>query len=154
MNRRSQYADRMPKTNCTTNLVADLGADGEATLSERARNARAVLRECQALRAFDAKAIRELSQVAPTNQAVVRRTIRRKELRQIVPLADSTVYELERRGGFPLRFFLTARCVVWDLAEVEAWLWSRRQPEGSDTVKKAPGPDFRKRQPPIAIENG
>jgi len=90
MNRRSQYADRMPKTNCTTNLIADLGADGEATLSERARNARAVLRECQALRAFDAKAIRELSQVAPTNQAVVRRTIRRKELRQIVPLADST----------------------------------------------------------------
>jgi prophage regulatory protein len=48
----------------------------------------------------------------------LRRAIRRSQLRQIVPLADSTIYELERRGEFPQRFFLTARCVVWDLAEV------------------------------------
>ena len=40
----------------------------------------------------------------------------------MVPLADSTIYEMEQRGEFPQRFYLTSRCVVWDLAEVEAWL--------------------------------
>jgi prophage regulatory protein len=30
----------------------------------------------------------------------VRRTIRRNELRRIVPLADTTIYELELRGEF------------------------------------------------------
>ncbi|MCZ8081548.1 MAG: helix-turn-helix transcriptional regulator [Pseudomonadota bacterium] len=74
----------------------------------------------------------------------MRRTIRRSELRQIVPLADSTIYELERRGEFPRRFYLTARCVVWDLAEVMEWLQSRRQ-AGSKGVKKAPMPDYRQR---------
>lgn len=38
-----------------------------------------------------------------------RRTIRRQELRQIVPLAETTIYEMERRGEFPRRFNLTAR---------------------------------------------
>jgi len=56
-----------------------------------------------------------------------RRTIRRQELRQIVPLAETTIYEMERRGEFPRRFNLTARCVVWDLAEVEAWIEVRKQ---------------------------
>jgi predicted DNA-binding transcriptional regulator AlpA len=55
-----------------------------------------------------------------------RRTIRRQQLREIVPLADSTVYDMEQRGEFPQRFYLTSRCVVWDLAEVEAWLDARR----------------------------
>ena len=48
------------------------------------------------------------------------RTIRRPELHQLVPLADTTIYDMERRGEFPRRFNLTPRCVVWDLAEVEA----------------------------------
>ncbi|HMN39191.1 MAG TPA: AlpA family phage regulatory protein [Hyphomicrobium sp.] len=56
-----------------------------------------------------------------------RRTIRRQELRQIVPLAETTIYEMERRGEFPRRFNLTPRCVVWDLAEVEAWVEERKQ---------------------------
>lgn len=56
-----------------------------------------------------------------------RRTIRRQELRQIVPLAETTIYEMERRGEFPQRFNLTPRCVVWDLAEVEAWIEQRMQ---------------------------
>jgi prophage regulatory protein len=54
------------------------------------------------------------------------RMIRRHELRLIVPLADSTIFEMERRGEFPRRFNLSPRCVVWDLAEVEAWLQQRR----------------------------
>ncbi|MGX7745202.1 AlpA family phage regulatory protein [Rhodopseudomonas palustris] len=54
------------------------------------------------------------------------RTIRRSQLREIVPLADSTIYEMEQRGEFPRRFALTPRCIVWNLGEVEAWIAARR----------------------------
>ncbi|TSE07856.1 AlpA family phage regulatory protein [Mesorhizobium intechi] len=40
------------------------------------------------------------------------RAIRRRELRLIVALASSTIYEMESRGEFPRRFNLTPRCVV------------------------------------------
>ena len=40
-------------------------------------------------------------------------------------LGDTTIYEMEQRGEFPRRFYLTARCVVWDLAEVEVWIEER-----------------------------
>lgn len=93
---------------------------------------------------FDARAVRELLQTASADPKGLRRTIRRTELRQIVPLADSTIYEMERRGEFPQRFFLTPRCVVWDLAEVMAWLESRRR-GGEGGVKKASAPDYRLR---------
>lgn len=48
------------------------------------------------------------------------RTIRRHELKLIVPLADNTIYEMEKRGEFPRRFNITPRCVGSDLEEVEA----------------------------------
>ncbi|MEW6634665.1 MAG: AlpA family phage regulatory protein [Pseudomonadota bacterium] len=70
-------------------------------------------------------------------ESSIRRTIRRKQLREIVPLADSTIYELEQRGQFPRRFALTPRCVVWDLAEVEAWLQARR----AMPIPRASSPD-------------
>jgi len=54
------------------------------------------------------------------------RTIRRSQLKEMVPLADSTIFEMEQRGEFPRRFALSRRCVVWDLGEVEAWLASRK----------------------------
>ena len=54
------------------------------------------------------------------------RTIRRRQLKEMVPLADSTIFGMEQRGEFPRRFALSPRCVVWDLAEVEEWLASRR----------------------------
>jgi|TARA_R110002124_G_scaffold259367_1_gene425222 prophage regulatory protein len=50
----------------------------------------------------------------------LRRMIKKTELRQIVPLADSTIWEMEQRRQFPRRFALTPCCVLWDLAEVEA----------------------------------
>jgi prophage regulatory protein len=93
---------------------------------------------------FDSRAIREMLKSAAADPKSLRRTIRRTELRQIVPLADSTIYEMERRGEFPQRFFLTPRCVVWDLAEVMAWLDSRRRGDDGG-VKKAPAPDYRLR---------
>lgn len=75
-----------------------------------------------------------------------KRVIRRPELRKIVPLADTTIYEMEQRGEFPKRFFLTPRCVVWDLAEVETWLDERRRASDADIVRRAPAPDVRRRR--------
>jgi prophage regulatory protein len=72
----------------------------------------------------------------------IKRTIRRDQLREMVPLADSTIYEMEQRGEFPRRFAISARCVVWDLAEVEAWLAARR----STPLARAPHPDVRQRR--------
>jgi prophage regulatory protein len=148
-----QYNYRPEAT--TADRPQGVGARPEAESNgvECSRNPRDEARERQPLRAFDARAFRELSQSVPIDPKSIRRTIRRNELRQIIPLADSTIFELERRGEFPQRFFLTARCVVWDLTEVEAWLESRRQPGTSDAVKKAPVPDFRKRKNRAVREN-
>ena len=74
-----------------------------------------------------------------------RRPIRRHELRQIVPLAETTIYEMERRGEFPRRFNLTSRCVVWDLAEVEAWIEQRKQAPRGNSSK--PDVHLRKTRP-------
>ena len=67
-------------------------------------------------------------------------------MRQIVPLADTTIYDMEQRGEFPRRFYLTPRCVVWDLAEVEAWLDERRRTSNADLIDRAPAPDVRRRK--------
>jgi len=77
----------------------------------------------------------------------VRRTLRRSELRELVPLGDTTIYEMEQRGEFPRRFHLSPRCVAWDMAEVEAWIAARR----GDTAEGrsfaiAPHPDVRLRR--------
>jgi prophage regulatory protein len=74
----------------------------------------------------DAVSSSDAAKLLPTMQQI-RRTIRRPELRRIVPLADTTVYEMEQRGEFPQRFHLSPRCVVWDLAEVEAWIEERKE---------------------------
>lgn len=88
----------------------------------------------------------KLPHLPPKNPLRLRRTIRRTELRQMVPLANTTIYDMEKRGEFPRRFNLTTRCVVWDLAEVEAWIAARRQASDSDQLKRAPSPDVRKRK--------
>jgi prophage regulatory protein len=75
----------------------------------------------------------------------LRRTIRHQQLREMIPLADSTIYEMEQRGEFPRRFALSPRCIVWDLAEVEAWLLARcaapiRRAQHSDVTKRTTRP--------------
>lgn len=75
-----------------------------------------------------------------------RRTVRRRELHSIVPLADTTIYEMEQRGEFPRRFNLTARCVVWDLDEVQAWVDARKTAARSGTKEGTRGPDVRQRK--------
>lgn len=77
---------------------------------------------------------------------LTKRTIRRHQLREIVPLADTTIYDMEQRGEFPKRFYLTARTVVWDLGEVEAWLEQRRQASRAKAIKRAPSPDVNLRK--------
>lgn len=154
MKRGIQYIGRTPSTTAARTQGVGRELVEETTVIERVGNVREEARERQPLGAFDARAIRELSQTAPTDTRSLRRLIRRNELRRVIPLADSTIYELERRGEFPQRFFLTARCVVWDLAEVESWLQSRRQLGGADVVKKAPVPDFRKRKVRTSKGNG
>ncbi|MGU3401682.1 helix-turn-helix transcriptional regulator [Brucellaceae bacterium D45D] len=72
----------------------------------------------------------------------IRRTIRRQQLREMVPMADSTIYEMEQRGEFSRRFALSPRCIVWDLAEVEAWLMARR----TAPIRRAQHPDVTKRK--------
>lgn len=74
------------------------------------------------------------------------RFIRRGELRKIVPLADTTIYKMERRGEFPRRFYLTSRCVAWDLAEVEAWMRERRLASCEGRIWLAPMPDVCQRK--------
>jgi prophage regulatory protein len=90
----------------------------------------------------------ELTKREQMSQApqAARRTIRRQQLRETVPLADSTIYDMEQRGEFPQRFYLTSRCVVWDLAEVEAWLDARRTASRAQAIKRAPPPDVKLRR--------
>lgn len=64
----------------------------------------------------------------------------------MVPLGDTTIYEMEQRGDFPKRFALSPRCVVWDLAEVEAWLESRRR---APIAQTAPPDVHRRRHRPV-----
>src|SRR5260370_33674528 len=56
----------------------------------------------------------------PSSPLLFKRRVRRPELRKIVPLANTTIYEMEQRGECPRRFFLTSRCGVLGLAEVVA----------------------------------
>lgn len=76
---------------------------------------------------------------------LLKRSIRRHQLRQMVPLADTTIYEMEQRGEFPRRFYLTPRCVAWDAAEVEGWLEERRHASPAHLSERVPSPDVRKR---------
>lgn len=83
---------------------------------------------------------------AASSFPAVRRTIRRTELHKMVPLSATTIYDMERRGEFPRRFNLTARCVAWDLAEVVIWIEARRQISDAAQMKRAPSPDVRQRK--------
>jgi prophage regulatory protein len=81
---------------------------------------------------------------------VITRCIRRAELRRLVPLSDTTIYEMERRGEFPRRFNLSPRCVAWSFDEVQVWLQSRRDPAPEQVLERAPAPDvYRRRTRPV-----
>ena len=50
----------------------------------------------------------------------------KKALLEMIPLAERAIDRLEKEGEFPRRMALTNYKVAWDLAEVEAWIESRR----------------------------
>jgi predicted DNA-binding transcriptional regulator AlpA len=117
-------------------------------VSNRIRWISTIMSETKSAASFEAEAgsspmdrSKLLRSLSATKQA-----IRRPELRRIVPLADTTIYEMEQRGEFPRRFYLTPRCVVWDLAEVEAWLDERRRASDAEMINRAPAPDVRRRK--------
>ena len=91
----------------------------------------------------------EAEMEAADSRQKCQRAVRRRELRKIVPLADTTIYEMERRGEFPQRFYLTSKCAVWDLDEVEQWLTARRAASSSGRIRRGPDPDvrYRRRRP-------
>lgn len=66
------------------------------------------------------------SEITPAD-ILARRSVRRPELRKLVPLSDTTIYELEQKGKFPKRFYLTPRCAAWPLADVLNWIDDRRK---------------------------
>jgi prophage regulatory protein len=60
--------------------------------------------------------------LAATNRTL----INKKTLLAMIPLCERTIYNLEQRGEFPTRMALTSRNVVWDLADIEHWIESRK----------------------------
>jgi len=97
-----------------------------------------------------------LAATSPNNCVVVRtlpkgtrRAIRRPQLKEIVPLADTTLWEMEQRGDFPRRFYLSPRCAAWDLDKVLSWLDKTIEETTGKPPVVAPMPDAttkRKRQ--------
>ena len=61
--------------------------------------------------------------------------IRRKKLREIVPLSDSQIDRLEKLGTFPLRRQITARVIGWSYIEVQAWINDRLHVESKSTAQ-------------------
>jgi prophage regulatory protein len=58
----------------------------------------------------------------------------REERSKIVPLSETTIWRMERRGEFPRRIQIAPKRVAWSRREVEAWIAGRsaqRYPEAS-----------------------
>jgi prophage regulatory protein len=64
----------------------------------------------------------------------------------MVPLGDTTIWQMEQRGEFPRRFAITSRVVAWDLDEVEAWIEQKQHAHLAGKLYRAPAPDVRKRK--------
>ncbi len=51
--------------------------------------------------------------------------ILRPERKRLVPLSDTTVWRMERRGEFPRRIAISVKRVAWRRREIETWLAAR-----------------------------
>ena len=91
------------------------------------------------------KLSRQPSPMSVRTEVLKRQTVRRTELKRLVPLSDTTIYELEQKGEFPKRFYLTPRCVVWPLNEILNWLDERKAASQRGEIQLAPAPDVRLR---------
>jgi prophage regulatory protein len=55
----------------------------------------------------------------------------RHERKRLVPLSDTTVWRMERRGEFPRRINISSKRVAWRRGEIESWL-AQREAERND----------------------
>ena len=56
------------------------------------------------------------------------------ELKQLVPLSDTTIWRMERDGTFPRRIVLSRKRVAWKRSEVMAFIAARmaaREPQAA-----------------------
>lgn len=51
--------------------------------------------------------------------------ILRNERKRLVPLSDTTIWRMERRGEFPSRIAISEKRVAWRRSEIETWLHRR-----------------------------
>jgi prophage regulatory protein len=51
--------------------------------------------------------------------------ILRNDLKRLVPLSQTTVWRMERRGKFPHRIAISEKRVAWRRSEIETWLAGR-----------------------------
>lgn len=75
------------------------------------------------------------------------RAILKDERRRMVPLSDTTIWELEQKGDFPRRFYLTPRTPAWDYDEVLAWLEKRKAGATQQCNEHRPDVTKRKARP-------
>ena len=64
-----------------------------------------------------------------------KRVIRKSQLLNIIPLSDTTIWRMEKRGEIPKRFTLGGRAVGWFADEIDEWLDSKaikRETENED----------------------
>jgi len=80
----------------------------------------------------------QLREVQTMQPLTYKRLINKKTLLEMIPLCDRTIYNMEQRGDFPQRIALTRRNVVWDLADIEKWIESRKS---LDIKVRRPGED-------------
>ena len=60
-----------------------------------------------------------------SDQLAPHELILRSDLRTLVPLSDTTIWRMERRGDFPKRISVSLRRIAWRRREIEAWLAQR-----------------------------
>jgi prophage regulatory protein len=64
--------------------------------------------------------------------------ISRSERKRLVPISDSTIWRMERRGEFPRRIALSPHRVAWRRSEIESWLARRTAAPTPPPVGKLP----------------
>ena len=71
----------------------------------------------------------------------------KKELLAVVPLSMSTIDRLEKKGLFPMRWYITDKRATWTQEEVEMWLDKRRDESPEEFEGKKPPVDQRVYRP-------
>lgn len=62
-----------------------------------------------------------------TDKNGVTRKIKGRPPRQgILPLGESTIYEMIRRGEFPKGITLSERVIAWNMSDITEWLQSKQ----------------------------